>query len=164
MSITLNVCNGFKIEEVRREGERLDLSITYLIDGEAFTKEEHVNISPKEKERLIVKCIAMSMRNLEIGIGETAEEKERMAKKAMNLNAINDYMIIRKNADDETESQEITIELLKNGEFFTSTKLKGSEDNIVGIKRKLRNIKIENLNVKNQIRPIYLSEILAIIE
>lgn len=164
MSITLNVCNGFKIEEVKREGERLDLSITYLIDGEAFTKEEHVNISPKEKERLIVKCIAMSMRNLEIGIGETAEEKERMAKKAMNLNAINDYMIIRKNADDETESQEITIELLKNGEFFASTKLKGSEDDIVGVKRKLRNIKIENLNVKNQIRPIYLSEILAIIE
>lgn len=164
MSISLGAANGFKVDEIIKEGDKIRLIIESLLNGEKLTVNSFECNSPEETDEIIAEYLAAVMYKFDIGRELSNIERKRLAKKAMSLNIVNGYKIIIEGIYTEKNARNITVELLRNGEFLTYTKRKTiSDDNMKKLEEKLNNIVHENLDIKHQYRPIWLEEILVLI-
>ena len=159
MQVMNGLGNGFDITEY---GERNNkkISIEILNDGIPIGTEFYDDITPEKKEQLIASYIAMEMGAFGIDESLVFEERVRFAKKIMELKIINDYKIFPIGK----ESIDCEIHLLTNGEFAMSTFVYNlTTEDFKKLRGKLNRIKQFQLDVRNQVRPLYGVEIISMI-
>ena len=155
--------NGFRARERKLGNSELGLSIEILKDGISVLNEDFGNgLSRDEVEKIIAHYLATQMNIYGVEEETTSEERVRLAQKAMTLNIINGYKIQPLIDGDYSN---IRVELLENGRcpVYTTGMYNLTKEDLQKLQEKLNNIMRDQLDIRNQIRPLYVLEIIQLI-